>query len=92
VINPDYNGAKAFLSHLILYAKFRNWPLRKAFQDVWKKDLLSQLIELWRSYPNEDFLYNYLLSRKYLILQGPPGTGKTYLSERIAISGKYQRS
>ncbi len=84
VINPDYNGAKAFLSHLILYAKFRNWPLRKAFQDVWKKDLLSQLIELWRSYPNEDFLYNYLLSRKYLILQGPPGTGKTYLSERIA--------
>jgi len=40
VIEPNDNGAKAFLSHLILYSKFRDWPLRKEFQNVWENSLL----------------------------------------------------
>ncbi len=88
VITPDDEGAKAFLSHIILYAKFRNWPLRKDFQNILEDKLLPNLIELWRSYPSSDVLSNYLLQRKYLILQGPPGTGKTYLAEEIAKSLK----
>ncbi len=84
VIRPDHKGAKAFLSHLILYAKFRNWPLRKDFQEIWEHALLPNLIKLWRSYPSFEQLSSYLLQRKYLILQGPPGTGKTYLAEKIA--------
>lgn len=88
VISPDDNGAKAFLSHLILYATFRNWSLRKAFQDFWEQELLPNLIELWRAYPSTEDLKEYLLQRKFLILQGPPGTGKTYLAEEIAKSLK----
>ena len=88
VINPDNNGAKAFLAHLILYATFRNWPLRKTFQDIWNQKLLPNLIELWRTYLSVEELSEYLLKRKYLILQGPTGTGKTYLAEEIAKSLK----
>jgi len=84
VINPDDHGAQAFLSHLILYAKFRNWPLKKCFQEILENKLLPSLINLWRSYPSLQNLANYLLQRKYIILQGPPGTGKTYLAEEIA--------
>ncbi len=84
VINPDENGARAFLSHLVLYAKFRNWPLRKDFQEIWKNNLLPGLADMWRSYPRDQDLAKYLLQRKYIILQGPPGTGKTYLAEKIA--------
>ena len=84
VITPDDNGAKAFLAHLILYATFRKWPLRRAFQNIWNQELLPNLIELWRSYPSHKDLADYLLQRKYIILQGPPGTGKTYLAEEIA--------
>lgn len=84
VINSDDNGAKAFLSHLILYAKFRNWPLRKEFQGIFENNLLPELANLWRLYPKHEELAEYLLQRKYLILQGPPGTGKTYLAEKIA--------
>ena len=83
VITPDDKGAEAFLSHLILYAKFRNWPLRKDFQYILEYKLLPKLIELWRSYPASNVLSDYLLQRKYLILQGPPGSGKTYLAEEM---------
>jgi len=84
VIYPNEKGAKAFLSHLVLYAKFRNWPLRKDFQEIWENNLLPELVDLWRSYPSPQNLAEYLLQRKYIILQGPPGTGKTYLAEKIA--------
>ncbi len=84
VINPDEKGAQAFLSHLVLYGKFRDWPLRKDFQEIWEKQLLPDLIDLWRSYPSSQDLADYLFQRKYIILQGPPGTGKTYLAEEIA--------
>jgi len=84
VIEPNDNGAKAFLSHLILYSKFRDWPLRKEFQNVWENSLLPSLVDLWRSYPSVEHLSSYLLQRKYIILQGPPGTGKTHLAEEIA--------
>lgn len=83
-INPNDNGAKAFLSHLILYSKFRDWPLRREFQNIWEGSLLPSLIDLWRGYPFIEHLSSYLLQRKYIILQGPPGTGKTYLAEKIA--------
>ncbi len=84
VINANEQGAKAFLTHLLLYSKFRNWPFRKEFQKVLENKLLPNLIELWRVYPDINELSNYLLQRKYIILQGPPGTGKTYLAEAIA--------
>ncbi|WP_456465253.1 McrB family protein [Desulfurobacterium sp.] len=84
VIKPDDKGAQAFLSHLLLYAKFRNWPLRKEFLSILENKLLPALINIWRSYPSFEQLSSYLLQRKYLILQGPPGTGKTCLAEKTA--------
>ena len=84
VIKATEEGAKAFLSHLILYSKFRNWPLRKKFQDILDEKLFPILIDLWRSYPSVEEISKYLIQRKYIILQGPPGTGKTYLAEKIA--------
>jgi len=84
VITYNDNGAEAFLSHLILYAKFRNWSLRKDFQNIWDNNLLPSLVDLWRSYPSIKDLSSYLLQRKYIILQGPPGTGKTRLAIEIA--------
>ncbi len=84
VIEPNEKGAQAFLSHLLLYAKFRNWPLRKEFLGILENELLPKLINLWRRYPSVEQLSSYLLQRKYLILQGPPGTGKTHLAEQIA--------
>ncbi len=84
VIKPDDNGVKAFLNHLLLYAKFRNWPLKKQFQEILDSQLFPSIIRLWRSYPSIDELSTYLLHRNYIILQGPPGTGKTYSAKRIA--------
>ncbi|MCX7611743.1 MAG: AAA family ATPase [Ignavibacterium sp.] len=84
VINDSDEGAKAFLSHLILYAKFRDWPLLRNFEEIWQNKLLPEIMSEWRTYPSIEELSNYLLERKYLILQGPPGTGKTFLAEEIA--------
>jgi len=84
VIKPDNYGAKAFLNHLLLYSKFRNWPLRKKFQEFLDDELFPHLISLWRYYPSVEDVSNYLLQRKYIVLQGPPGTGKTYLAQKIA--------
>ncbi|HBT20724.1 MAG TPA: hypothetical protein DEA47_05120 [Peptococcaceae bacterium] len=84
VINTNDNGAKAFLAHLILYGKIRNWPFKKNFENIWNNEVLPNLINLWKTYPPTEELSEYLLERKYLILQGPPGTGKTYLAQNIA--------
>lgn len=88
MIKPNDNGAQAFLHYLILYSKFRNWPLLKKYQDILNGKLFPKLVSLWRSYPSIEELSEYLLQRKYIILQGPPGTGKTHLAEKIAESIK----
>ncbi len=84
VIKADNKGAEAFLDHLLLYSKFRNWPLRKEFQEILDRKLLPDLISIWRTYPSAKEMSTFLLKRKFIILQGPPGSGKTYLAENIA--------
>ncbi len=90
VIDVNENGARTFLSHLILYAKIRNWPLLTNFERFWQNNLFPKIMSVWRDYPTVEKLSNYLLERKYLILQGPPGTGKTYYAEKIAENLKSQ--
>jgi len=84
VIGSEDKGAEAFLYHLLLYSRFRNWPLRKKFQNIFDQKFFPELINLWRTYPSVKELCEYLLQRKYIILQGPPGAGKTFLAKQIA--------
>ncbi|MCX7732713.1 MAG: AAA family ATPase [candidate division WOR-3 bacterium] len=85
VIENTEEGASAFLSHILLYGKFREWNIREGYKkNILDMKLIPQLIEIWRGYPKIDPLIDYLKKRKYIILQGPPGTGKTHLAIEIA--------
>lgn len=84
VIEKNARGSKAFLSHILLYGKFREWNFKKKYSNLIENWLFPNLIEVWRKYPTIDWLVSYLQQRKYIILQGPPGTGKTYLAEKMA--------
>lgn len=84
VVEKNDGGAKAFLSHILLYGKFREWSFKKKYGEMIENNLFPKLIEVWRGYPEVDKLAAYVPQRKYIILEGPPGTGKTYLAEKIA--------
>lgn len=88
IIDLDENGATTFLSHLILYGKFREWNHLKKFNDILNLYLIPTLYNYWRGYPSEELIKSILMDRKFIILQGPPGTGKTYLSVELAKSLK----
>jgi len=84
VITNNESGAKAFLSHILLYGHFREWSFKSNYSKIVEDKLIPELIEVWRKYPDLEKLELYLQKRKYIILQGPPGTGKTFLAEQIA--------
>jgi len=88
VIEKNDGGAKAFLSHILLYGHFREWSFKKKYLEIIKNELFPRLVEEWREYPEINWLISYLQERKYIILQGPPGTGKTFLAEKIASKMK----
>ncbi len=84
VVRLDDDGVAAFLSHLLLYGKFRGWEFKRESRDVLENGLLPVLHDTWRPYPDTASLSEYLLQRRFMILQGPPGTGKTYLANEVA--------
>lgn len=84
VIENKDDCAEAFLSHILLYGKIREWNTLKKYREILENKLLPELMDLWRKYPNKEEITQHIKSRKYIILQGPPGTGKTHLAEEIA--------
>ena len=88
MIEKNENGAKALLSHILLYGKFRDWNIKKNYSKLLENELLPELMELWREYPKQEEILDYITSRKYIILQGPPGTGKTHFAEELALKLK----
>ncbi|MEO0079970.1 MAG: AAA family ATPase [candidate division WOR-3 bacterium] len=85
VISPDDKGAWVFLAHLLLYGKFREWKVLKAYYNIFHNELIPALVDMARPYPKIEELVQFVRERKYVILQGPPGTGKSYLAKQVAV-------